>query len=42
MTIEQEEDLAKMLTRTVEAFRARRQGSGEKPGRKIKIRIIRR
>lgn len=31
MTIEQAEDLAKMLTRTVEAFKSRRQGSGEKP-----------
>lgn len=31
MTIEQAEDLVKMLTRTLEAFRSRRQGSGEKP-----------
>ena len=31
MTIEQAEDLAKMLTRTLEAVRSRRQGSGEKP-----------
>jgi hypothetical protein len=31
MTIEQAEDLVKMLTRTVEAFKSRRQSSGEKP-----------
>ncbi len=30
MTIEQAEDLVKMLTRTLEAFKSRRQGSAEK------------
>jgi Protein of unknown function (DUF3467) len=31
MTIEQAEDLAKMLARTLEAFRSRRQGPGASP-----------
>ena len=31
MTVEQAEDLVKMLTRTLGAFKSRRQGSGENP-----------